>query len=122
VELDEAHRRLWIRLASVSRFSVALDRDAVDVLIETLQSTGACALRCEHARGQRLLGANPNYEPTVIPHSERMLSAPPHGHPMRLYLHPGDQADDQIDVTFTRPATLALIDHLHNCRSVMPDP
>lgn len=122
VELDEAHRRLWIRLASVSRFSVALDTAATDLLIETLHSTGSCALRCEHQLGQRLLGAIPNCEPTVIPHSERRLSAPPHGRPMRMYLHLGDRADDRIDVTFTRPATLALVAHLRNCRAAMPDP
>ncbi len=121
VELDEAHRRLWIRLASVARFSVALDPAATDILVETLTSTGACALRCEHARGQRLLGANPNCVPTVIPYSERTLSTPPHGWPMRLYLHLGDAAEDRIDVTFTRPATLALVEHLQRCRSSMTD-
>ena len=121
VELDEAHRQLWIRLASVARFSVALDKAAVDVLIETLDSAAACALRCEHAHGQRLLGANPNCAPTVIPQSERTLSTPPHGRPMRMYLHLGDGADDRIDVTFTRPATSALVDHLRACRAAMPD-
>lgn len=122
VELDEAHRRLWIRLASVARFSVALDSGATDVLVETLTSAGACALRCEHALGQRLLGANPNCAPTAIPCSERTLSASPDGVPMRLYLHLGDSARDRIDVTFTRPATLALIDHLQTCRAAMVDP
>ena len=29
VELDEAHRRLWIRLASVSRFCVAWMRNTI---------------------------------------------------------------------------------------------
>lgn len=119
VELDEGHERLWIRLASVSRFSVALDPSATDLLIETLNTTGTCAVRCEHEHGQRLLGAHPNHEPTVIPQSERRLSAPPHGRPMRLYLHLGEADTDRIDVTFTRPATLALLAHLRACRAMM---
>ncbi|HVV20031.1 MAG TPA: hypothetical protein VHF06_11390 [Pseudonocardiaceae bacterium] len=119
VELDEAHRKLWIRLASVSRFSVALDASATDLLIETLDTGGACAVHCEHEHGPRLLGANPNEDPSVIPHSERRLSAPPHGRPMRLYLHLGDKTDDQIAVTFTQPATQALLAHLRACRAAM---
>lgn len=121
VELDETHRRLWIRLASVCRFSVALDRDATDLLIATLADAGACAVRCEHERGPRLLGANPNPDPNVIPHSERRFSAPPHGRPMRVYLHLDDSSVDRIDVTLTRPAVVDLVDHLRHCRSMMSD-
>jgi hypothetical protein len=118
-ELDETHRRLWIRLASVSRFSVALDRDATDLLIATLDLGGACAVRCEHERGTRLLGANPNPDQNVIPHSERRFSAPPFGRPMRMYLHLGEGSTDRIDVTLTRPATVELVTHLRHCRSTM---
>jgi hypothetical protein len=119
VELDEGHRRLWIRLASVCRFSVALDTAATDLLTETLDVMGTCAVRCAHERGQRLLGAHPNQDTTVIPHSDRRLSAPPHGRPMRLDLHLGPADTDRIDVTFTRPATVALVAHLRACRAVM---
>jgi hypothetical protein len=119
VELDEAHRRLWIRLASVSRFSVALDTAATDVLIDTLDGMGTCAVRCEHEHGDRLLEAGPTPQQTVIPHSERRLSAPPNGYPMRLYLHLDDGSDDRIDVTLTRPATVALVEHLRACRAAM---
>lgn len=119
VELDEAHRRLWVRLASVSRFSVALDTTATDLLITTLDEMGVCAVRCEHEHGERRLGAHPNPDPTVIPHSERRLSTPPFGQPMRLYLHLGDGQDDRIDVTLTRPATEALVAHLRTCRAAM---
>lgn len=122
VELDETHRRLWIRLASVSRFSVALDQDATTLLIDTLDGVGTCAVRCEHEHGDaRLLGAQPNPQPWVIPHSERRFSAPPHGGPMRLYLHLSADADDRIDVTLTRPETLALVDHLRSCHATMID-
>jgi hypothetical protein len=122
VELDETHRRLWIRLASVSRFSVALDQDATTLLIDTLDGVGTCAVRCEHEHGGvRLLGAQPNPQPWVIPHSERRFSAPPHGGPMRLYLHLSADADDRIDVTLTRPETLALVDHLRSCHAAMID-
>jgi hypothetical protein len=119
VELDETHRRLWIRLASVSRFSVALDQDATTQLIDALDEVGTCAVRCDHEHGPRLLGARPNPEPWVIPHSERRFSAPPHGGPMRLYLHLSEEADDRIDVTLTRPATLGLVDHLRSCHAAM---
>jgi hypothetical protein len=119
VELDETHRRLWIRLASVSRFSVALDRDGATLLIEALDKVATCAVRCDHEHGPRLLCAQPNREPWVIPHSERRFSAPPHGGPMRLYLHLSEDTDDRIDVTVTRPATLALVDHLRACHTAM---
>lgn len=122
VELDETHRRLWIRLASVSRFSVALDQDATTLLIDALDEVGTRAVRCEHEHGgARLLGALPNPQPWVIPHSERRFSAPPHGGPMRLYLHLSADADDRIDVTLTRPETLALVDHLRSCHAAMID-
>jgi hypothetical protein len=119
VELDETHQRLWIRLASVSRFSVALDTAATDRLIETLDEMGVCAVHCEHEHGQRLLGADPNPEPAIIPHSERRHSCPPNGRPMRLYLHLGEDPHDRIDVTLTWPATVALVTHLRECRAAM---
>jgi hypothetical protein len=112
VELDDTHSRLWIRLASVSRFSVALDKAATDLLIDTLDSASACAVRCTHEHGQRLLGADPAPEPTVIPQSERRRA----GQAMRLYLH---LDDDSIDVTLTRPAVEALVAHLRCCRAMM---
>ncbi|HEX5404712.1 MAG TPA: hypothetical protein VFX16_20680 [Pseudonocardiaceae bacterium] len=118
-ELDETHQRLWIRLASVSRFSVALDTSTTDRLIDTLDEMGVCALRCEHEHGPRLLCADPNPEPGIIPHSERRHSSPPHGRPMRLYLHLSENPDDRIDVTLTRPATVALVTHLRACRAAM---
>jgi hypothetical protein len=119
VELDDTHHRLWIRLASVSRFSVALDMAATDLLTDTLDSASACAVRCAHEHGPRLLGADPDPEPVAIPHSERRLSAPPHGQAMRLYLHLGQDARDRIDVTLTRPAVEALVTHLRGCRAMM---
>jgi hypothetical protein len=119
VELDETHRRLWIRLASVSRFSVALDRHAANLLIEALDGVGTCTVRCDHEHGPRLLCAQPSPQPWLIPHSERRFSAPPHGGPMRLYLHLSEDADDRIDVTLTRPATLGLVDHLRSCHTAM---
>lgn len=119
VELDETHRRLWIRLASVSRFSVALDHAAACQLIVNLVDVGTCAVRCEHEHGPRLLGAHPNPEPSLIPHSERRFSAPPHGRAMRLYLHLGDDPMDRIDVTLTRPSTEALVEHLRWCAATM---
>jgi hypothetical protein len=118
-ELDEAHRRLWIRLASVSRFSVALDTAATDMLINALETMDSCAVRCEDEHGAQRLLAHRDPEPTVIPHSERRLSAPPNGAPMRLCLHLGERPDDHIDVTLTRPATLALVAHLRVCRAAM---
>jgi hypothetical protein len=121
VELDETHRRLWIRLASVSRFSVALDRATTTLLIDALDGVGTCTLRCDHEHGPHLLGARPNPEPWVIPHSERRFSAPPHGGPMRVYLHLSEEADDRIDVTLTRPTTLTLVDHLRSCHAAMID-
>lgn len=118
VELDETHHWLWIRLASVSRFSVRLDISATDLLIDTLDSAGACAARCTHADGQRLLGADPAAEPGVIPHTDQNASGPP----MRLYLHLGDTGcttTDRIDVTFTRCDTVRLLGHLRTCRAQM---
>jgi hypothetical protein len=121
VELDEAHRRLWIRLASVSRFSVALDREAAARLIDTLDGTGTCAVRCDHEHGPRLLGVHPNRDPSVIPVAERRCGAYADGGPMRLYLHLSEEAVDRIDVTFTRPSTQALLNHLNVCHATMTD-
>ncbi|HEX9335512.1 MAG TPA: hypothetical protein VF892_06490 [Pseudonocardiaceae bacterium] len=121
VELDETHRRLWIRLASVSRFSVALDRPSTELLIETLDETGTCAVRCEHEDGSLLLGAHPNRDPSVIPVADRRLTGAMDGRPMRLYLHLGADAVDRIDVTLIRPATVALVGHLRMCHMAMTE-
>jgi hypothetical protein len=119
VELDETHRRLWIRLASVSRFSVALDRQATELLIGALTEMGTCAIDCEHEHGRRLLGAHPNRDPSVIPVAERRFTQAIEGRPMRLCLHLGAAPVDRIDVTITRPATFSLIEHLRMCHSTM---
>lgn len=121
VELDAAHRQLWIRLASVSRFSVALDRAATALLIETLAEMGTCAVRCDHERGPRLLGAHPNRDPSVIPVADRRFTGITDGGPMRMYLHLGADAVDRIDVTFTRSATTTLIEHLRRCHTEMAE-
>lgn len=118
VELDEAHRRLWIRLASVTRFSVALDAAGVDQLIDTLAGTGSCVVRCEHQDGHRSLGADPTPEPAVIPLGERPPD-PWADPPMRLRLHLGADPMDRIEVTLTRRATDALVAHLRTCRAIM---
>ena len=121
VELDETHRRLWIRLASVSRFSVALDRTATELLIDALAQMGTCAVRCDHERGPHLLGAHPNRDPSVIPVADRRFTGLTDGGPMRLYLHLGADDVDRIDVTFTRSATTALIEHLLSCHTAMAE-
>jgi hypothetical protein len=127
VELDETHRRLWIRLASVTRFSVALDRSATGHLIDTL--TGADndadtrlgpalgSVPCEHERGSRVLGAGPDPEPAVVPHSERRFGP----RPTRLHLRVGDDARDRIEVTLPGRATEALVAHLRACLATMSD-
>jgi hypothetical protein len=114
VELDETHRRLWIRLASVTRFSVALDGAATTTLIEALAVPAACAVPCEHEKGDHVLRADPVTEPVVIPHSERR-----NGRPVRLALHLGDAEIDRIEVILPRPATDALVAHLRACRATM---
>lgn len=119
VELDETHRRLWIRLASVSRFSVALDLPAAELLISALAEAGTCAVRCDHEQGPLLLGTHPNRDPSVIPVAERRFATTADGGPMRMYLHLGEAPVDRIDVTLTRPATVALIAHLRMCHGVM---
>ena len=115
VELDEAHRRLWIRLASVTRFSVALDGAATTTLIDALASTTACAVPCEHAKGDHVLRAGPVTEPVVVPHTERR-----DGRPVRLTLHLGEADVDRIEVVLPRRATDALVAHLRTCRASMP--
>jgi hypothetical protein len=120
VELDENHHRLWLRLASVCRFSVALDGAATDVLINALHRMDVRAVRCEYSAGSRLLAVRPADDPTVIPQRERRLSAPPNGCPMRLSLQP-DAGDSGIEMTLTRPTTVTLVDHLRRCRTAMTD-
>src|SRR5205823_12031540 len=102
VELDAAHRRLYLHLASVSRFSVALDHAAAGVLAATLAADGACAVPCRHERGDRLLGAHPHTEPGVVPYSERQFDPTQAGGPMSLYLYVGEAAAERITITFTR--------------------
>jgi hypothetical protein len=117
--LDEAHRRLWIRLASVSRFSVALSRAAAEQLIDALERMGTCAVPTHHDDGPRLLCVQPNRDPSVIPVAERRCAAFADGCPMRMYLHLSEDAADRIDVTFTHPVTRALLDHLRVCHEGM---
>lgn len=120
VELDAPHQRLWVHLASVSRFSVSLDAAAVDMLASTLEHNDVCAVPCRHEeRGELLLGAHPQAEPGVVPYADRGFDAHLDGGPMQLYLYL-DQADtDRIEITFTRPVTSSLVDHLHTCRADM---
>jgi hypothetical protein len=131
VELDETHRRLWIRLASVTRFSVALDRSATGHLIDTLTGAdndadtrnGAVvgpvpgSVPCEHELGSWVLGAGPAPEPAVVPHSERRFGP----RPTRLHLRVGEDARDRIEVTLPGRATDALVAHLRACLATMSD-
>lgn len=57
----------------------------------------------------------------MIPHSERLLSLPPHGRPMHLYLHLGTDRTDRIDVTLTRPTAATLVRHVRACVAAMAD-
>lgn len=119
VELDEAHLRLWIRLASVTRFSVALDVAGVERLIDALVAQVACVVRCEHEKGAHVLRADPAPEPAVIPHSERRIAGRD-GHPFLLSLHLSEADVDRIEVILPRPTVDALVGHLLACRAAMP--
>ena len=120
VELDAPHSRLWMHLASVSRFSVALDAGAVDVLATTLDRNGVCAVPCLHeGLGRVLLGAHPHTEPGVVPYAERGFDARLDTGPMRVYLHLDSDDANRIEITFTPGVTTALVDHLHTCRADM---
>jgi hypothetical protein len=119
VELDETHRRLWLRLASLSRFSVALDQAATDVLIGSLDRALAGAVRCEHAEGMVVVRVRPAADLTVIPQRERRLSLPPNRGPMRISLHVNDNPAHEIDMILTRPTTIDIVAHLRRCRIAM---
>ncbi len=122
VELDASHERLWIHLASVSRFSVALVAGAVDELAATLAQAAVCAVACRHERhGQVLLGAQPHTEPGVVPYGERGFDTLLDSGPMRLYLHLDDTESNRIAITFTAVVTSALVAHLRACRSDMSE-
>lgn len=91
VELDAPHERLWVHLASVSRFSVSLESGAVDVVATTLEQGGVCAVPCDHEdRGRVLLGAHPHVEPGVVPYAERGSDGKWGGGPILVYLHLDD--------------------------------
>jgi hypothetical protein len=120
VELDAPHQRLWVHLASVSRFSVALAIDSVDVLASCLDQNTVCAVPCHHdERGRVLLGAHPHAESGVVPYAERGFDAQLHGGPMQLYLHLDEAESERIEITFTRAVTSTLVDHLRTCRADM---
>lgn len=120
VELDAPHQRLWMHLASVSRFSVALDAPAVDVLADTLEQGAVCAVPCHHdERGEVLLGAHPHVEAGMVPYAERGFDARLDGGPMQVYLHLDHAEADRIEIAFTSAVTAALVDHLRTCRADM---
>lgn len=120
VELDASHQRLWVHLASVSRFSVALDPGGVDMLASTLEQGAVCAVPCWHEeRGRVLLGAHPDIPAGVLPYSDRRLDTHLVGGPMRLYLHLGEPETERIEITFTQAVTSELVDHLRTCRAGM---
>jgi hypothetical protein len=119
VELDAPHHRLWVHLASVSRFSVALDSGATDVLAAALAAGQVCAVPCQHQSGRVLLGAHPDLEPGVVPYAERDFATRPDASPMRIYLHLDDSEPNRIEITFTPSVTGALVDHLRTCRDDM---
>jgi hypothetical protein len=122
VELDAPHHRLWVHLASVARFSVALAADSVDVLATTLEDNGVCAVSCQHEqRGRVLLGAHPHTESGVVPYAERGFDAEFGSGPMRVYLHLDESDSERIEITFTRSVTSALVDHLRMCRADMAE-
>lgn len=123
-ELDAPHERMWVHLASVSRFSVALGPTAVDVLAATLEQGGVCAVPCDHEeRGRVLLGVHPHTENDaetgVVPYAERGAGAPWGGGPMLVYLHLDETDANRIEITFTPAVTSALVDHLRACRADM---
>jgi hypothetical protein len=120
VELDAAHQRLWVHLASVSRFSVALGTSSVDALASTLDRNGVTAVPCQHEqRGRVLLGAHPHNESGVVPYAERGFDTQLNGGPMQLYLYLDEAEPNRIEITFTRAVTSTLVDHLHTCRADM---
>ena len=120
VELDAPHVRLWVHLASVSRFSVALDATAVDVLATTLERGTVCAVPAWHdEHGDVLLGAHPHVDAGVVPYADRGFDAGLDGGPMQLYLHLGDPDADRIEIAFTGAVIASLVDHLHTCRADM---
>lgn len=122
VELDAAHARLCVHLASVSRFSVALRAGAVDVLADALRFDGVCAVPCSHdSRGTLLLGAHPHVDPGVVPYSDRGPDAHVSGGPMCLYLYLDESDDNRIEITFTRSVIDEIVAHLRACRTDMSE-
>jgi hypothetical protein len=119
VELDASHHRLWVHLASVSRFSVALDANATDVLAAALADSQVCAVPCQHDSGRVLLGAHPDVEPGVVPYADREFDARLDVSPMRLYLYLDETEANRIQITFTPSVTASLVDHLRTCRDGM---
>jgi hypothetical protein len=122
VELDAAHHRLWVHLASVARFSVSMASSDVDVLTITLAQDGVTAVQCLHDyHGRVLLGVHPHTEPGVVPYADRDFDSKLDGGPMRLYLHLDDTERNRIEITFTRLVTDTLVAHLRDCRTKMTE-
>jgi hypothetical protein len=122
VELDAPHNYLWVHLASVARFSVALTAEAVDELATALHGDCVCVVSCCHERhGKVLLGVHPHTEPGVVPYADRGFDAELDGGPMRIYLYLGEAEADRIEITFTRAVIDTLVDHLRVCRAGMAE-
>lgn len=120
VELDAPHQLLWVHLASVARFSVALTADAADEFATALQRDCVCIVSGSHERhGKVLLGVHPHTENGVVPYADRGFDTELDGGPMRIYLYLGDAEADRIEITFTRAVTDTLVDHLRACRAEM---
>jgi hypothetical protein len=109
-----------MHLASVSRFSVALEGGAVDVLAAALAANAVCAVPCLHdGSGRVLLGAHPLIEAGVVPYAERGFDARLDTGPMLIYLHVDETDANRIEITFTATVTSELVDHLRTCRADM---
>lgn len=120
VELSASHHHLWVHLASVARFSVALGMDSVDVLALTLETEDVCAVPAEHEdHGRVLLGVHPHTEAGVLPYAEREFAHRFTGGPMGLYLKLGATERDGVEIAFTRGVIDTLVEHLRNCRYAM---
>ncbi|MGQ0839279.1 hypothetical protein [Actinokineospora sp.] len=110
-------RHVVIYPAAVSRFSVRLDRTAVEMLGATLETRDACAVLALHPlHGNRLLGLRPLTEPKVPAWSDRPADAPPYLGPMELYL---ELPDDGIRVLFLRERLYTLTDTLAEIRQAL---
>lgn len=110
IELDADQRRLWVRLGPVARFWVAIDVDALDMLMETLILGQACAVPCHGENGRWLLNAGPYTEPGTPPLWERTESMA--GKPMLLAL---DFIAESIAVAFDPAVVTEMVEYLRRC-------